>query len=332
MKSSGSERSVERLIKLAGERDMPSREGMERARDAAFESWNRGLAPAIVAAPRRRRFKALLAYSIAAGLVAVAFYTGTSRPVAPTNVLVATIATIDGGAALRDEQGETLARVQLPIASGSTLVTSEGRVALTFGDSLSLRVDRGTRLRFDSREKVTLLEGALYVDSGGVNSLPALRIQTPAGVVRHVGTQFQVSVADTGTRVRVREGRVLLTTGAGAQNDLATGDEIQVSGGVAQWRRGLPTFGADWEWSARIAPPLKIENRPLAEFLAWMTREHGWQVRYGDNALQQRTHEIRLHGSLDRLDAAAMLERVSLVTGVPLREQDGVLWVGGRGL
>jgi hypothetical protein len=107
---------------------------------------------------------------------------------------------------------------------------------------------------------------------------------------------------------------------------------VQVREGTTQWRRGLPAFGPDWEWSAGIAPPLEIENRPLAEFLAWMTREHGWQLRYGDDALQQRTHEIRLHGSLDRLDAVAMLERVSLVTGVPLREQDGVLWVGGRGL
>ena len=33
-----SERSIERLIKLAGERDMPTPEGMERARLAAHES------------------------------------------------------------------------------------------------------------------------------------------------------------------------------------------------------------------------------------------------------------------------------------------------------
>ena len=89
---------------------------------------------------------------------------------------------------------ESLARVALPIHAGTTLSTSEGRVALTFGDSLSLRIDRHTRLRFDSREQVTLLAGALYVDSGGINAVPALRIETPAGAVRHVGTQFQVHV------------------------------------------------------------------------------------------------------------------------------------------
>jgi transmembrane sensor len=203
-------------------------------------------------------------------------------------------------------------------------------VAITVGDSLSLRVDRHTRIRFDGRDQVTLFAGALYIDSGGINAVPALRIETPAGVVRHVGTQFQVQVEGDLTRVRVREGRVLLTPASGAPTDIAAGDELQVTGGHAQWRRGLASFGPDWEWSAAIAPALEIENRPLAEFLAWMAREHGWQIRYGDEGLQQRTLEIRLHGSLDRLDGDAMLERVALVTGVPLRARDGVLWVGAK--
>ena len=46
--------------------------------------------------------------------------------------------------------------------------------------------------------------------------------------------------------------------------------------------------------------------------------------------MQSRAIDIRLHGSLDPLDSAAMLERVSLVTGVPLDARDGVLWVGRK--
>jgi hypothetical protein len=72
----------------------------------------------------------------------------------------------------------------------------------------------------------------------------------------------------------------------------------------------------------------RIENRPLAEFVAWVAREHGWQVRFADDALQSRAADIRLHGSLDPRDGAAMLERVALVTGVPLSSREGVLWVG----
>lgn len=323
--------SIERLIKLAGERDMPSPEGMERARLAAHESWTHMLAEDAPSVPRRPWFKPVPGLALAAGIAALAVFLWPQRPIpaTPVPVLVAHVATLTGHAVLREERGEMIARVALPVHSGTTLSTDEGRVALTVGGSLSLRVDRHTRLRFDSREQVTLFEGALYVDSGGINSLPSLRIGTPAGEVRHVGTQFQVRVSGDTTRVQVREGRVLLTRASGEPTDIAAGDELRIAGNDLQWQRGSPSFGAEWEWSSGIAPVLAIENRPLSEFVSWMAREHGWQVQYRDQALQDLTHDIRLHGSLDRLDSAAMLERVSMVTGVPIRAREGVLWVGG---
>jgi len=61
-----------------------------------------------------------------------------------------------------------------------------------------------------------------------------------------------------------------------------------------------------------------------------MAREHGWQLHYSSEAVQQGTLEIRLHGSLDGLETDAMLERVAMVTGIPLVAGEGVLWVGGR--
>ena len=325
-----SERSIERLIKLAGARDMPSSEGTERARVAAQKSWARMLEQRELRLPRASRFKAILGFAIAAGIAALGLFTWIQRPAPAAPDLVARVATLAGDARLEGARGETLARLLLPVHAGTTLSTGEGRVALTFGDSLSLRVDRQTRLRFDGREQVTLLAGAIYVDSGGINAVPALRIGTPAGAVRHVGTQFQVRVTGETTLVRVREGRVLLTGATGAPTDIAAGDELRVSGKNLQWQRGLPSFGEDWEWSARIAPALEIENRPLAEFITWMAREHGWQVRYVDETLQPRAFDIRLHGSLEREDSTAMLERVALVTGVPLAARDGVLWVGAQ--
>jgi len=324
-----SERSIERLIKLAGARDLPTPEGRERARQAAQESWSRMLGEPERRAQNRSRLRTMLGFAVAAGIAAVAVFTWTQRP-SPAPELVARIATLTGDARLLEKNAETLARVTLPIRAGTTPSTSEGRVALTFGDSLSLRIDRQTRLRFDSREQVTLLAGALYIDSGGINAVPTLRIETPAGAVRHVGTQFQVRVAGDVTVVRVREGRVLLTRASGAPTDIAAGDELRVTGSDVQWRRSLPSFGEDWAWSAGIAPALEIENRPLAEFITWMAREQGWQVRYVDESLQPRAFDIRLHGSLDQLDSAAMLERVALVTGVPLQARDGVLWVGTK--
>ncbi|MFL6619854.1 MAG: hypothetical protein ACJ8MH_14730, partial [Povalibacter sp.] len=72
------------------------------------------------------------------------------------------------------------------------------------------------------------------------------------------------------------------------------------------------------------------ENRPLAEFLAWVAREHGWQLVYGDDATRLRAHDIRLHGSVADLDVTAMLQRVELITGVSLQAHDGTLAVSSE--
>src|SRR5690606_39208 len=108
--------------------------------------------------------------------------------------------------------------------------------------------------------RVTLLAGTVYVDSGGINTGSKLVIETPAGEVAHIGTQFLVSISGDATRVRVREGRVLLATSA-----IAAGEELEIRAGEQRWRRGLASFGAPWEEFADIAPTLDIEGRPLAE-------------------------------------------------------------------
>jgi hypothetical protein len=329
MNTDESERSIEDLLKLAGEREMPSHASMERARRAAHESWRRGLAPVEKdAAAPRRWLKLSLGLAAAAGIAAVLIAIGTGTNEAP--VLVARVSAADDGAVLRAKVSSPV-RVPADVHSGALLSTAGGRVALTLGDALSLRVDRNTRLRFDAADRVTLLAGSLYVDSGGINAVPTLRIATPAGEVRHVGTQFQVSVSSDYTRVRVREGRVLLTPrDAQTAHDIGAGDELEVVGNQARLRHDLPAYGTDWEWATFIAPSFPIENRPLAEFLAWLTREHGWQLRYSEESVQQRTHEIRLHGTLAGLDADGMIERVSLITGLPLAQRDGALVVGAE--
>jgi hypothetical protein len=212
------------------------------------------------------------------------------------------------------------------VIEGVEFETRTGRIALSFG-ALSLRMDRDTRIRLDEADRVTLLEGNVYVDSGGVNAVSALRIATPAGDVRHVGTQFLVGVTGPVTRVQVREGRVTLGSAQGAVRDVAAGEKLEVGPATVLTRAQAP-FGAEWEWAAQTAPVFDIENRPLAEFLAWIAREHGWQLRYADSGLQTQAQIVRLHGSLVELGAEAMIERVSLITGWPMTLADGVLTIG----
>lgn len=323
------DRSIEKLVRLAGAREAPSEEGTRRARAAAEQSWRRGLAQS----PRRRwagwSFKTMLACAAAAGVAVLAFQV-TQRTSQPDSVTVAQVAALNGAAAIRNGDGARPAALAAPVLAGDTLETRDGRISTAIPGGLSLRLDRNARVRFDGRERVTLLEGTLYVDSGGLNVGPRLTIATPAGDVSHVGTQFQVTVSAAATVVRVREGRVTLISAGGISNAVAAGDELEVRDGKSQLRHGSPAFGPRWEWLVSVAPTIDVEDRPLAEFLAWLVREHGWQLNYADDALQQRTHEIRLHGSMDGLDTTAMLERIALVTGLTLEARDGVLVVGAR--
>jgi ferric-dicitrate binding protein FerR (iron transport regulator) len=319
--------SIERLIKLAGEPDVPSPEGTRRARAASEQAWRQMLAQPRQPAPRRGKILAL-GLAMAASVAVVALILGRTE-VLPVPVTVARVLTLDGVLIARREGAAIPLSANAPLPSGTTLETTDGRIALNFGSTLSMRVDRGTRLSFDSADQVTLLAGSLYVDSGGLNAHSQLRIRTPAGEVSHIGTQFQVFVAHDLMRVRVREGRVLVESRQDARRqELATGDSLEVRGDQYVVEHGLPSYGADWLWAQALAPVIEIENRPLSEFLAWLVREQGLRLHYSSERLQEQAGEIRLHGSLDGLGVDAMLERVSMVTGVRLEVRHGVLWVG----
>jgi ferric-dicitrate binding protein FerR (iron transport regulator) len=313
--------SIESLLKLAGQRDQPSAEALERAREAAHESWRRALAQSSSTPRRPRRLFLLAAAAVLVAATSVLFWLRDPAPV----IAVGRIVALQGE--VRDDAGRMLT-LDARVLVGHELRTGDGRVAITIGDSLSLRVNRATRLRFDAPGRVTLLAGGIYVDSGGLVAKTSLSIATPAGDVRHVGTQFQVQVQPDATRVRVREGRVLLTRPDGPALDLGLGDVASITGSQVNVEHGAATFGDAWEWATATAPAFDIENRPMSEFLAWLAREHGWQLRFEDAGMQSRLREVRLHGSMAGLEQREMLARVALITGIPLNAKDGVLWVG----
>jgi hypothetical protein len=318
---------IESLLKLAGERDRPSSVGIGRARVAAHAAWRRALAardPASVdAMPQRPWFSFAVIVLAGVGMLAgLGVWFAGSRL---TAVTVARVSTLQGEVRIA---GEELAGEEL--RSGDELETLEGRVALAIGDGLSLRVDRHTRMKFQDPGRVTLVAGAVYVDSGGLTASTPLSIDTPAGTVRHVGTQFQVQVRPGHTRVQVREGRVMIASADHESVDLAAGDLAEVRDGALRVEHGQPAFGGEWEWTASTAPAFDIENRPMSEFLAWISREHGWQLRYVSDTVQASAQGIRLHGKLEGLGTPDMIERVALITGVPLSLNDGVLTVGKR--
>lgn len=320
-----SERSLARLLKLSGERETPSAEATARAHAAALETWQDSLWK--VRATRIRYVLSGLAAAFSIALVGAIMLTSTTQQTTP--VSVAYIVGLSAPATLIDPNGgRSEANIGTPIATSAQLQTRTGRGSLRIGESLSLRIDTNTQLRFVGPSHVRLLAGAVYVDSGGLNAASNLRILTPAGEVHHEGTQYQVRVHGELTHIKVREGRVqLLATRNGGVMSIIAGEQIRIDDGDVS-KSSVPIFGPDWDWASSMASSIDIDNRPLIEFLAWITREHGWQLRYASPTEERAVQSIRLHGSAMGNTPADTLRRVSLITGLSMQVDNGILLVG----
>lgn len=329
LRSDTAEQSVARLLKLSGERSSPADDATTRAHAAALDAWQASVRNARLRNTRRVIWRmAAVAAIIAIGAVVWT----SSRTAAPAGRVVARAVIVSGDTKLITASGaESALAPGATVQTKSQLVTEEGGASFSVGDSLSLRVNKHSRLRFDAENQITLLAGMVYVDSGGLSAHSELRILTPAGDVRHEGTQYQVSVAAGATHIQVREGRVRLTgEGQVRSAHISAGEGLDVDAAGNASRHAISGFGPDWEWASTLATALDIDNRPLVEFLAWIARENGWQLRYATSDLEREAQGIRLHGAAKEKDAADTLQRVALLTGVPMHVENGILVVGAH--
>ena len=116
--------------------------------------------------------------------------------------------------------------------SGSTVTTSAGTLAMTLTSGVHLRLDASSTARVDSATDVALERGAVYVDSAGAHptqpGASPISIHTPAGLVRDIGTQFEVRLdrPAPGIRIRVRDGQVRVTYANGVDARAGAGEEL----------------------------------------------------------------------------------------------------------
>ena len=300
------------LLRLTGARPGMSRERTERVRAAVHVEWQRYVR-------RRVRGRRIVVGSAlvtaAAALIVLATRTDLGER--------GSIRAGDVVAAVERSEGSAVAR-GASVRVGEWIRTDDrSRVALRFGDRRSVRLDAHSRVRALSPAAIELVSGAVYVDSGGDSG--GFEVRTPLATARDIGTQFEVRLMDRGVRIRVRTGLVELR-GRSQRLSAADATEVILTGGRAL-RRAVAPHGPEWEWAARLAPPVDIERMSLDAFLKHVAREHGWALRYADPSLAHEAAAILLHGSVTGLSANDAVEVVVTTSGLRYRLRDGNLVV-----
>jgi ferric-dicitrate binding protein FerR (iron transport regulator) len=330
----GLDEDVSRLVRLAGPRPAVPEAVGRRVHSAVHAHWRQRLR-----ATRRHR----LLMGAAAVLAGVTVLTIFGRSLQPSTrsphsiaakVPVVFLEHLTGGE-LWAAAGGPLA----PVTTGAGVLEDTwletrqlGRAALRIPGGASIRLDTNTRVHVISGAVFWLDRGAIYVDTGA-DDRAAIEIRTIRGVVRHVGTQFEVQAGPDRTRLRVREGRVVLVRDNGrreasAGTELAVGDEGRVVG------RDVPIYGPDWAWVEQSAPEFQIEGQPLEALLRWVARETGWTIRFVSESTARSAAAVTLHGSSTGLTPAETLEAVLPTCNLTVRLKDGTAWIGplhGRG-
>jgi FecR protein len=308
---------IGQLVKLAGRRQMPEPSRMSAARAAAHAEWARCV-------QRGRRTFAWWALASAAVLVialGLATWRTVPEPAASTSQeAVATLQTTTVPIVVTAGDGRRATvgpgdRLHV----GDRIETSDrNRAAISFDDGVSARLDLATTAIFDATDRLRLERGAVYVETGEASRGSGLRVETPFGSVRHLGTQFEVRLLDRSLRVRVREGTVAVEHGDARWTSRAR-EQLLFVPGQAPLRQAIATSGTDWSWVSELPRPFHLEGATVPRFLDWVSREQGLRWEYGDSVTRDRVETIVLHGSVERLTPSEALEAVLPTCGLTSR-------------
>jgi ferric-dicitrate binding protein FerR (iron transport regulator) len=204
--------------------------------------------------------------------------------------------------------------------------TNGGRAAIALPNGVELRLDSDTAVTIDTARRVSLTRGAIYLDSSNRKGPPEpIEIVARGTVIRDIGTRFEVRLSDQELRVRVRDGRVEVSSAFGMREADSGGQLRVTSYGILAGRAS--TSGADWDWIVRAIQPPQLEGRPLPEFLEWAEREGGRPIRFADPELERANRATIVYGAIDSLTVDEALDVVLPSCGLARRSDGDVITI-----
>jgi hypothetical protein len=217
------------------------------------------------------------------------------------------------------------------LRAGDTL-TARGSTLVLLSGGGTLRIAANSVIDVRSADEICLESGLIYVDLPSA-SIPSggLHVLTQAGTLEHVGTAFEVLSGEQLVRVRVREGRVRLRS---AVSDVVAvaGTELLATPGDGVSRHSIATYGPEWQWVSALAPDYEIEERPLLDFLQWVSREVGRHLDFADAPAREVAEHAILHGTVRGQPPLQALANVLPTTSLVYEMRGDTIWVkSGRG-
>jgi hypothetical protein len=316
---------IARVLRAADGRAGPSEEMKQSVYAAVHAEWR-----ATTEKRRKQRTQRVwLAAAASVALAAVALFLGRTV-LDPQGAPIATISRTTGVAQIKDGESGKWRYVgdTKELHVGERIQTgAEGRVAIAMPDGVSVRLDRYTNIALVDADRIDVTEGAVYVDSGVPGAHPGrLQIGTRTGVMRHIGTQYEARILPGGgTRIRVREGRVDVTSARGAMRTVQVGEQVLVVSSGIQNGGYIEPSSTEWDWASNASPGFDIDGRPVHEFLVWAGRETGLKVVFATPESAAEAQRAVLSGSVAGLGPDEALAAILPTTSLRGTEKDGQL-------
>ena len=105
------------------------------------------------------------------------------------------------------------------------------------------------------------------------------------------------------------------------------GEQLTIGSTGALTRAAVDRQDPGWNWITDVTPPYAIEDRRLAEFLAWVCRETGRDLVFASPQVEAEAREIILRGSVAGLSPDAALAAVMATTNLSYSDDNGRLTI-----
>lgn len=289
---------LEELFRHASARERPSPSDEEAIRDALHAQWREST--------RHRKQRRKWIVLAAAASVILAVFAGSialRAPAPPAPAMqVASVEKIQGTVMVYDLDDGPVAKagVSAVLATGQGIVTgTDSRLAIRWRDGTSVRMDHNSEVRFTLSGEIDLVAGRLYVDTEQAGaSAGRLIIQTPAGLVSHLGTQYMAAVEAGKTSLSVREGQAVLNF-KGRQERAGKGEQLLISASGLVSLEVISSYGELWQWTETLAPSFSSDGRSLSDFLGWVGRESGRTIEFASPEAEQLAATTLLRGNVE---------------------------------